>query len=108
MKKLAAEAFTYHIVQSSNSNKRQEEGALTSICEVVHYLLDTYATEDGNTEIGAKIFCITQPSNMTPKDHVGTLWNKVIYCDWDYDESVLKGIFIEGLHRSIRCGMKSF
>lgn len=60
--------------------------------------LDTNVTDDVIAEMDPKILRVTQPSDMTQKECVEALWNKQLHFDLIYDEYVLKGIFIDGLH----------
>lgn len=112
MKKLAAAALNYCIAalnyciaSLSKLNRRRKEGTLTSYCEVVTYLLESSATDDFFiAEPDAKILRYTQPWNMMPTEYGRALWNKALRCDRDHDEYICKGIFLEGLHGSIRHG----
>lgn len=49
----------------------------------------------------------TQAFNKSLTGHTEAFWNKVIRCDWVYEEYVLEFDFIEGLPESIRHGMRS-
>lgn len=78
----------------SKWNRRKKEEKLPSYCEVVCYLLETYAAEDIIAELDIEILCFSQLSNMTSTDAEAIL-NKKICCDRGSYEYVLKGIFIE-------------
>lgn len=108
MKKPAAAALNSRISLPSKSHRRHKEGTLTTYCEVVNYLLETYATDDVIAETDAEILRFTQPPTKSPTEYAEALWNKALRCDRVYDEYVLKGIFIEGLHESIRHSMRSY
>lgn len=77
------------------------EGTLTSYSEVFKYLLRTYATGNFLPKMDGEILRSTQPSNMTPTESIEALRTEERCSDLLNDEYVLKGIFIESLHRSI-------
>lgn len=84
---------------SSKSCKFRKEGTLTGYREVINYLLVTYVTDDGIAEMDAEILQFAQPMQT---EYAEPLWRKKLHCNLVYDAFVLRGIYIEGLHSSIR------
>lgn len=101
-----AAALKSRVAQSSKSYKRQMEekdwlwsGQLPP---------GIYATDDVIAKVEDEALYFTQPSNMTPKEYAEALWIKELRCHHDYDEYVVKGILIKGLHGSLRHSMRSY
>lgn len=101
MKEPAAAAFISRISLPSKS-RTHKEGTLTSYCKVVNHLFETYAMDDVIEETDAKIMHYTPSADKKPIESTELLWSKALRCDRVYVEYVLKGIFIEDLHKSIR------
>lgn len=60
---------------------------------------------DAIAEMDTKNLRFTQPTNMTPTKHAEGLWHKALRCSIAYNEYIMIGIFIEGLHRLIQRNM---
>lgn len=75
---------------------------------MVNYLLTAYAADDIIVKMDAEILLFTHTSNIMPTDYAEVHWNKAQRCDRICDEYVLKGIFFEGRHGSIRHGKRSY
>lgn len=95
-RKMQAAAFLkYRIASRSKSScKHRKEGILTTYCEVVNYLLGTYATEDEGAKSIARIMRFTQPLNETVVNYAELLCAKLLFCVQVYDEYLMKGNFI--------------
>lgn len=52
-------------VRATREDEPQQEGELATYCQVVSYLLATYATDDGLTEVEAETTNFKQPGGMT-------------------------------------------
>lgn len=105
MMKPVAAALNAIVSLPSKSCRRQKEGNLTSYCEVVNNLLETYATDDVIVETEAEIMRYQQPWNKTPIEYAELLCSKALGCDRIYDKYVIKGVVSEFLHESIRHSM---
>lgn len=82
MKKQTATAANSRIALGSNSSlNRQKEGTLTTKCERLNYLLETYFSDDVVAGAGAEIKRFTQLLNETPIDHPELLWAKALCFD---------------------------
>lgn len=68
---------------------------------MINYLLKTYVTNNAITEMEEELLHFTQSSNMTPAAYAEALWSQALCCHVIYYKYVLKGLFVEGLHRSI-------
>lgn len=107
LKRPTAAALKDCIALPSKMHRRHKEFTVTSYRKVVNCLLETYATDDLIGKTDADIMRFPQESNKLPTEYAEALWKKALRCNRFYDESVLKGIFIEGLPSSIHHSMKS-
>lgn len=62
------------------------------------YLLEIYATDDGNAETGGDIMNYKQLRNMSIVRHSETLSENDLIWGRVSEESRLKGVFIKGSH----------
>lgn len=85
------------IILKLKVHRHQKQNTVASYCEVVKYLLETYATDDITAETDDDMIQRTQPSNSSPEEYAEALWNKALKCHREYDEYVLKRIFMESL-----------
>lgn len=60
-----AKAVLSHRMSGTENNDDHKEGKFTSYCQVVNYLLKSYATDDAITETEANIMDYKQPGNMS-------------------------------------------
>lgn len=93
-------ALSTHIALKSNSNKRQNEGAVTSYCKALSYLPDNYATHYSTADTDTDIMCFTQSSNKLATKYAEALWNNALPYDREYDKYAVKVIFTEGFLES--------
>ena len=77
-------------------------GRLTSYCEVVQYLLFTYATDDVIAEAHSDLQSFKQAPNVNPVAYSNQLLTKVARCGHVYSPSTLRAFFVEGVHENIR------
>lgn len=105
MKKPAAAALNTRIALYLKLKRARKEGKLASDCEVVNFLLETYATDDIIEEMDAVILYFEQPSHTPPTEYLEALWNKAQRCDRTHDEYVFMGIFLEACHGWIQQSM---
>lgn len=98
MQKSAGAAFNVRARLSSSSGSRQE-GQLTSYCQVVNYLLPTYAADVIIAEADLNIVNLKQPAGQSAVEYVQAVWKEALCCGPVYKEYRLKGKFIEGLKR---------
>lgn len=85
--------------------KRHQDGGITTYCEVVNYLLSTKAIDDFIAKAVAEMTTSRQPLNMNSMEYSQFLWRKRLTRGSVYDDSGLKGTFIEAVHGSIRHSM---
>lgn len=86
----------------------QQKGKLTTYCQVVNYLLVTYATDDEIAKAEAGIMQFKKPERMSATLFSELLWEKALRCGRVYNDARLKALFIEGLHTSIRLSMRLY
>lgn len=108
MKRTAATELNSRIAQWSKFHKSQKEGNLTSYCEAVNYLIETYATEDVIAKTDANMMLSTQPSIKLSKEYAEALWNKALHGDRAYDKYILRRIFIQGLLEPMQHSMRLY
>lgn len=85
MEHLAVAALSACIAIRSKLHKRQEGGLVTSSCEVVNYLLETYSTDDVIAETDAHMMHLTQPSSKCPTEYSEALRNMALLWDRVYN-----------------------
>jgi len=108
VKKTAKAALSARTTTVSASGGKTKASQLTSYPAVVQFLLRTYATDEVIAEADAEISRYRQPDRMSPQDYAHNLWTKALKCGTVHDEDRLKGIFIEGLHESIRQSVRNY
>lgn len=75
-------AFNSRIaLRSKTSRSRQKKGTLKAYCEVVHYLLERYSTDDVIAEIDAESMRFTAPLSKTAILYVEILCSRALRCD---------------------------
>jgi len=85
-----------------------KEGKLTTYSDVVNYLLHTYASDDVIAETEAGLRQFVQTPKMTEQDYATQLTLKVLRCGAVYSEARLIGMYVEGLHESIRGAVRTY
>lgn len=75
---------------------------------MVSHLLGTYATDDTIAETDGEIAHYVKPLTMSPLHFSYELWLKTVRRPHDYDEYVLKGVFIRRLLPFIWPNMQSY
>lgn len=103
-----AKAALAHRVRAKKEISAQEEGKLTRYCQVVNYLVGNYASDDAISGVDAEVTNFKQPEKMSVERFSEVLWEKALRCGPLYDESSLKGVFIEGLNESICFSMGTY
>lgn len=88
-----AKAAVAHRLCAKEDQNSQKEGKLTIYCQVVNYLLATYAIEDMIAEAEAEIMSFKQPEYVSVVRYLEVLWEKALRCDLVYGEEFLKGFF---------------
>lgn len=81
----------------TSSCRSCQEGMLISFCQVVSYILSTYATDDIIAEVDADIINYKQPKDLHAVDYSQALWTEALRRGRVYEEYRLKGTSIEGL-----------
>lgn len=107
MKKPDGAALSAKTFLTSSSWPHQER-KLTSYCQAVRYLLNTYATDDITFEADAHIINYRQLQNFNALDYLQSLWKKALRCGPVYDEYQLKSTCIEALLSSIHQSARSY
>lgn len=87
---------------------RSQKGKLTSYCEVVNFLLTTYATDDIIAAANMDIMKFEQPAGQSAVGYAQALWTKGLRFGPVNNEYRLKGICNEGLRKSIRQRFRSY
>lgn len=82
------------------------QAMLRRYLEVVKYLLQTYLSQDVVAETNAALTCYTQPSTVMPVQYVKALVYKSLKYREVYEEYLLKGLLIKGLHESLHHSMQ--
>lgn len=80
----------------------EQEGKWTTHCQVSNYLPATYAPNEVIAEGEADIANFKPPKAVSAVHYSGVLCEKALNCGSVYDDSRLKGLFIGGLHESVR------
>lgn len=87
---------------------RKQRVNLTPYPEVVNYLIHTYGTDELIAEADGEIKQFRQRSRMVHSQYSKGSWTNEHKCGTVYTEDGLKGIFIEGLHETIRESARNF
>ena len=80
----------------------EEGGFLTSYCQIVNYLLRTYADNQTISRTNGEIIRLTQRDNQSPVKFKNFLWSKMSRCGYVYSQEQMIGFFIEGCNIRIR------
>lgn len=91
-----------------NVTRTKQIEDVTSYAGEINFLDELSVTADVVAEMDPNILCFTERTNMTPTEYTETLWNKAFCCSLLVDVYILKGIFIELLHGSVRQTMHSY
>lgn len=86
MKKPARAVLNTYTRLKPKKNRRQADGTLTTHCEVVIYLLSTYAKDDVIAELDVEKTTSKQPPNMNHMDYSQSLWLKALKCGSVYKD----------------------
>lgn len=70
MKFPAAALLNAGIVIRTKSHRRQKKGTVTSYCEAVNYLFETYPIDEMVAEADVHMMHLTQPSDKSPTKYV--------------------------------------
>ena len=84
------------------SKGHRQSGRLTSYCQAVNYLLETYADNQTISRAHAEIIRLQQKEDQSPLRFRDHLFARASRCGKVYDQEALIHIFIEGCHESIR------
>lgn len=79
----------------------------TTYRKVVKYLFSTYVTEHFRAEMDAKMTSSKQPPNINLLEYSHSVWLSIIKCGLVY-RSMLKSMFIEGIHESVRHSIRAY
>lgn len=108
MKRSTNAALNACIELRSKSNKFQKGDKVTSDCKADNYLLEKYAREDDIADTKADMLPFIQAQSIWPPGYTQASWNKALRCHREYEEYVVKGIFIEELSESIQHSMRLY
>lgn len=97
----------FYVASSSSSNtNRAEEEMFRTYPKVIKYLLKMYVTDDFISENNATLTRYAQPPAMLQTKYAEGLVTRSLGWREFCDEDVLKGIFIEEFHGSVRHSMR--
>ena len=85
----------------STTRRKTAFAHLFSYCQVVNYLLETYADEQAISQTHAEIIRLQQLRNQSPIKFKNHLWSKAKRCGNVYSQSAMKHVFIEGCNSRI-------
>lgn len=97
-----------HRVCATKEADPRKEGNMTTDCQVVSFLLATYATDDVLTVLKANVANFKQLEGMPVIRYSEVLWENALRCGLVYRESRRKGVFINGLHKSTHFAMRVY
>ena len=83
-------------------HQSRKEDVLTSYCQIVNYLLRTYADNQTISRTNGEIIRLTQRDNQSPVKFKNFLWSKMSRCGCVYSQEQMIGFFIEGCNTRIR------
>lgn len=75
-----AKSALVHSVCDTKEDDPQQDGKLTTHCQVVHYLLTTYATDDLIAEAEADINNFKEPKGISAVRYSKGLWEVALRC----------------------------
>lgn len=93
---------------TQNLGQTHFEDKLTTYCQVVNYMLKTYAADDIGAKREADINRFKQAAGMSVVRFSKLLCKKAPRCRQIYEKSTLKRIFIKGLQKSNRLSMWTY
>ena len=105
MKEPAKSALNARIAPSA---ARRGPVKLRTYDQVVNHLIRTYATDDIIADTEADIDSFKQPQNKTASEYADLLHTKTLRAGAVYSDYRLKGLFIEGLHDSVRQNVRAY
>lgn len=79
---------------------KNQKGCLMSNSVVVNFLLKWHAT-DNNIAVVDEVIRQFRQGALSAADYARQLWTKSLRCGSVYTNNVLKGLFVEGINRSI-------
>lgn len=94
-------------MSGSLEDNAHEAGKLKGYCQVVNYLLETYATDDVVAEDEADITNYEHPKSMSAMQYLQAMWKEALRCGQVYSDSRLKRVLIEGVHHSTGFSLKN-
>lgn len=83
-------------------------GLLRNYQKAVNYFPQTWATAEPIAETNATLKQYIQPSTMSPPQYAEALVTKPPRCEKSWDKYIMKGVFIEGFHESVRHSINSY
>ena len=84
------------------------EGILTTYPAVINYLLSEYAADEVIAEAVSDINNLKQKDKQTAAAYADALLTRAYRCGRVYNESRLRGIFVEGVHDSLQQSMREY
>ena len=83
--------------------------SLTSYCAAMHFLLQTYATDEHIAAFEESLAQLRHvPGRVNPEKFATQLWNRVNLAGCVYNEFMVVGLFMKGLHSSIGRRVRSY
>lgn len=82
----AALSFRVSVTEDNNTHKAE---TLTTYCQAVRYLLESWAADDAIAEAVTDIINNKQPENMSAVRYLETHWESVLGYGRVYNESIL-------------------
>lgn len=82
--------------------------SLTTYCEVVSYLLRTYATNEAISAAHSELISFRQTVKMTEKQYADLLLSKAGRCGRVYPRRVVRGYFVEGVLEDVRPAVRDY
>ena len=83
-------------------------GKLTTYCQVIQYLLQTYASDEEIARVDAEVKRFVQQPNQSAHKYALALYDKTSRCGPVYTEEDIISLFVEGLHESIRGHVRAY
>lgn len=99
-------SHTLSVRQKNNDRPKQRKR--TAYCQVINYLLATYAPDDMIAEAEALISIFKQPVYMYAVGYSEVLCKRALRCGLVHEKGGLKGVCIGRLHESVRLLIRSY
>lgn len=80
MKMLAAAVLTARLSLKSKSSHHSYKEVLTTYCQVVNHLLETYPRDDIIAEMDSRVARYIRPSNISPLQFANERWPRKLWC----------------------------